>query len=192
MKVWLHYIEELKGSADWRWTHVPQGGLMPSKSEPDEHGQITLNGNQYTVNSRFNHKTISPRPAWALGLVALGIMGLFGASATAQYPVGAVTFALFGLIAIAAGILNYSRSFHIYALFQEGIKPQMPFLREFSSLQVIKEIIDTESHASSEAAIGTKISQFIHPELPWPLIIASAIGGIGVGAVIGVVAAHIK
>lgn len=193
MKVTMHYIEELAGSADWRWTHVPQGGLMPSRGpSPDGNGQITLNGNQYTANARFNRKTISPRPGWALGLIVFGVMGLFGASASAQYLLGAAIFALFGLVAIIAGILSYSKSFHIYALFHEGSKPQIPFLRDFDSLEVIKEIIDTDSRHSSEAAKAKKMSEFIHPELPWALIIMAAIAGVGAGALVGVIVASVR
>lgn len=193
MKVTMHYIEELTGSADWRWTHVPQGGLMPSRGpEPDGHGQITLNGNQYTANSRFNHKTISPRPSWALGLVGMGIMGLFGASATAQYPVGAVTFALFGILAIIAGIMNYSKSFHIYALFSEGTALQVPFVRDWIDARRIDDALQFTTDAMAMDAKAQLGREILNPNVPWAMVIMAAIAGLGGGALLGVIVANVR
>ncbi len=192
MKAVKHYIEELK-SGGWRWTHVQLGGLMPGKGpRPDSHGQITLNGKKYVVNPRLDRTTVSPRPGWALGLIGIGFMGLVGAAMTAEFLLGSLMFGLFGLVAIVAGILSYSKSFHIYALFCEDEKFQIPRIMDFASLKVIKEVIDLTAGQSSEGAKANKLQKFLHPELPWSLIIASAIGGIGVGAIIGVLAAHIK
>lgn len=192
MKAVKHYIEELK-SGGWRWTHVQMGGFLPSKGpEPDEHGQILLNGKKYVVNPRFDHPTISPRPGWAIGLIVLGFMGIGGSVEFVAFPLGAAMFALFGLGAILSGIWSYQKSLHVYALFAEDEKFQIPRLMDFNSLKVIKEVIDLTAGQSSEGAKANKLQKFLHPEIPWPLIIASAIGGLGIGAIIGVLAAHIK
>ncbi len=192
MKVIVHYIEELN-SGKWRWTHVPQGGLMPSRGPKiGDNGQITLNNKQYTVDSRFNRTTVSPRPGWAIGLIFLGVGSIVSAAEAAAYVIGALSFFFIGLIAVVGGIWNYQKAFHVYALFIEGQTWQVPFIRQFPSIQVIKEIVDTSAHHVSEAAKAKKISEFIHPELPWPIIIAAAVVGLGGGMVIGIIAANFR
>jgi len=192
MNVWKHYIEEMDDGS-WRWTHVRQGGLLPSGGPaPSASAAITLHGNQYNVDPRFDRKTIAARPAWAVGLIALGVIGLVLAAETAAFPLGAALFAIFGLGSIFGGLVSYQKSFHMYALFLENQPWQVPFIRQSKSLQVVKEIVDTTTRHNSEAGTAKKISEFIHPEMPWPLIIAAAVGGLGIGAIIGVVAGHIR
>lgn len=191
MNVWKHYIEEMEDGS-WRWTHVRQGGLMPSRGpHPTESGVITIHGNTYSIDPKYDRKTVAERPPWAILLVFLGVIGLGLAVETTAYPLGAAMFALFGLGSIIGGFLSYQKSFHIYALFAGG-SWQVPFIRQSKSLQVVKEIVDTTSRHVAEAGAAKKISEFIHPELPWPLIIAAAVGGLGIGAVLGVLAGHLR
>ena len=192
MKATKHYIEELK-SGDWRWTHVPLGGLMPSRGpRPSANGQITLGRHQYTVNSDFDHKTVSPRPPWALGVIMLGFMGIVGAAETIQFPIGAITFAIFGIIAILGGLLSYSKSLHIYALFSEGTPMQIPQLRKWIDREKIDEAIGFTSDAIALDAKSQLGREILNPTIPWGMIIMAAIAGLGGGALIGVIAAHVK
>lgn len=191
MKVTMHYIEELKDGS-WRWTHIAQGGLLPSKGpEVSPHGQITLNGNQYTVNSQFNRHAISPRPQWAIGLVIIGFLGLLGASATAQFILGAILFAAFGLLSMIAGLLSYAKSYHIYALFSEGTAMQIPPIRAWVDRAKIDDALQFTSDEIAQDAKSQLAREALNPAMPWGLIIAAAIAGLGGGAVIGVLAAHL-
>ena len=190
MKVTKHYIEERKDGS-WRWTHIPQGGLFsPKGPKVSEHGQITLNSNQYTVNSQFDRHAVSPRPSWALGLVILGFLGLFGASATAQYLIGAVLFAGIGLLSLVGGILSYSKSYHVYAIFSEGTAMQIPPIRSWIDRAKIDDALQYTSDEMAQDAKSQLAREALNPAMPWGLIIAAAIAGLGGGAVIGVIAAH--
>jgi len=190
IKVTLHYIEELK-SGHWRWTHVPQGGLMPSRGpKVSSNGQLTLNGNQYTVDPRFHRRTVSPRPGWALGLLILGIMALFGAGTTIDFVLGSVLFGFVGLLCIAIGLLEFQRSFHIYAIFSEGTAMQIPFIRSWIDREKIDEAIGFTSDAIALDAKSQLGREILNPNVPWGMIIMAAIAGLGGGALIGVIVAQ--
>jgi len=192
MKAVKHYIEELK-SGGWRWTHVQLGGLMPGKGpRPGRNSQITLHGNQYTVNSSFDHTTVSPRPGWALGLIAIGFMGIIGAAETTEFLLGSLTFGLFGLVAIVAGFLSYSKSLHIYALFSEGTPMQIPSIRKWIDRDQIDEAIGFTSDAIALDAKSQLGREILNPTVPWGMIIMAAFAGLGGGALIGVVVGHLK
>lgn len=191
MKAYMHYLEERKdGKLDW-YT-VALGGLRkPGGPKLGPNAQVTLGKNhQHTLIPKYNRRYLEPRPAWAAGLVGLGVVGLGMAGMTASFALGASMFAAFGIAAIAAGAYSYQKTYHLYALFCEGVQPQLPFIRSFGLIKTLRELIETTDEDTALAAKARKADAILKTEIQWGFIIAAAAAGLGVGAVIGSLASH--
>ena len=188
MKAYMNYIVETK-EGKWKWWTVTMGGFRtPRGPKIKEHAQITLEGEQFTLNPEFNRRNVTPRPNWAIGLALLGVLALGFAGMSIEFPVGAAMYGSLGIAAMVVGGLEWQKRLNTYALFCEGIPMQVPFIRKWADRMKLEEAIGYTTHEIAQDAGSQLGREILNPAIPWGYVIAGVVGGLGGGAILGMLA----
>ena len=73
---------------------------------------------------------------------------------------------------------------HVYAFFVQGLPDQMPFFRDFANASALAKNSYYTSEILAMGADSDLGQMFLHPNIPWGIVVGALFGGLGVGVIV--------